>query len=150
MDKVRIKFKRLPGAPHQVTPPRKQTAGAAGADVCAANPQPIVIPPRGRAAIPTGIALAIPPGCEVQIRPRSGLALKHGIILPNSPGTIDSDYRGELKVILMNLGEKPFTVAAGDRIAQLVAARVLDVSWTEVEELDDTERADGGFGSTGL
>ena len=150
MDKVRIRFKRLPGAPGQVPLPRKQTEGAAGSDVCAANPEPIVIPPRGRAAIPTGIALAIPRGCEVQVRPRSGLALKHGIILPNSPGTIDSDYRGELKVILMNLGEKPFTVAAGDRIAQLVAARVLDASWTEVEELDDTERADGGFGSTGL
>jgi dUTP pyrophosphatase len=149
MDKIVIKVKRLGGYAEDVELPKKQSAGAAGFDVRAANPEPIELEPGQRTAVPTGIALAIPPGCEVQVRPRSGLALKHGIILPNSPGTIDSDYRGELKVIMMNLGERPFMVKAGDRIAQLVVGRVIDADWVEVEDLEETERSDGGFGSTG-
>ena len=99
--------------------------------------------------VPTGFAMAIPPGFEVQVRPRSGLAIKHGIILPNSPGTIDPDYRGELKVILMNLGHEPFTIKPGDRVAQLVAAKVADAEFVLAEELEDTDRGGGGFGSTG-
>jgi dUTP pyrophosphatase len=99
--------------------------------------------------VATGLALAIPPGYEVQVRPRSGLALKHGITVPNTPGTIDSDYRGELKVILVNHGGEPFAIARGDRIAQLVLAPVVTATWREVAELDDTARGAGGFGSTG-
>ena len=149
MDKVIIKIKKLEGRPEGIKLPEKATAGAAGFDVCAANPEPIELAPGERTAVPTGLALEIPPGYEVQVRPRSGLALKHGITLPNSPGTIDSDYRGELKVIMMNLGDKTFTVRAGERIAQLVVGRVIDASWQEADELDDTERSGGGFGHTG-
>jgi len=149
-DKVEIRVKLLPGRPEGAPLPERQTAGSSGYDVCAANPEPLVIGPGERAAVPTGLVLSIPPGCEVQVRPRSGLALKHGIILPNSPGTIDSDYRGELKIIMMNLGKEPFTIKTGDRIAQLVAARVLEAQWTEAEDLDGTARADGGFGHTGV
>ena len=148
MSEIEIRFKRLPGYA-RVDAPARATARSAGYDVCAANEGPIVLAPGARAAVPTGLALAIPAGYEVQVRPRSGLALTHGIILPNAPGTIDSDYRGELKVILMNLGEAPFEVRAGDRIAQLVVARSLAAEWKEVDELDGTARADGGFGHTG-
>ncbi len=105
--------------------------------------------PGERALIPTGVSIAVPPGYEAQVRPRSGLALEHGIVLPNAPGTIDSDYRGELKVILCNAGEKAFTVRRGDRIAQLVIAPVADAEWEERPDLDDTERGAGGFGHSG-
>ncbi len=105
--------------------------------------------PGERVLIPTGVSIAVPPGYEAQVRPRSGLALEHGIVLPNAPGTIDSDYRGELKVILCNTGEKAFTVRRGDRIAQLVIAPVADAVWEERADLDDTARGSGGFGHSG-
>lgn len=109
----------------------------------------VVLTPGGRHAVATGLAMAIPDGFEVQVRPRSGLALKHGISVPNTPGTIDSDYRGELKVILINHGADPFEIRRGDRVAQLVLAPVTRASWIEVEALDETARGEGGFGSTG-
>ena len=127
--------------------PAYATAGAAGMDVLAA--EDVVLPPGGRHAVATGFALAIPEGFEVPVRPRSGFALKHGISLPNTPGTIDSDYRGELKIIMINLGPDDFAIARGDRIAQLVLAPVELARWEEVAELDDTVRGVGGFGSTG-
>jgi len=127
--------------------PLYATQGAAGMDVVAA--EDVVIAPGRRHAVATGFAMAIPDGFEVQVRPRSGLALKHGITCLNSPGTIDSDYRGEIKVILANLGDAPFKVARGDRIAQLVPAPVHRAALEEVEALDGTARGDGGFGSTG-
>jgi dUTP pyrophosphatase len=108
-----------------------------------------VLRPGERVLVPTGVSIAVPPGYEAQVRPRSGLALEHGIVLPNAPGTIDSDYRGEVKVILQNTGEKPFTVRRGDRIAQLVIAPVADAVWEERPDLDDTRRGEGGFGSSG-
>ena len=149
MSEVEIKIKRLPGRPAGIGLPARATPHSAGYDVCAANPAPIVLAPGARALIPTGLTLAIPPGYEVQVRPRSGLALKHGIIIANAPGTIDADYRGELQVILLNLGQEPFEVRAGDRIAQLIVSRVLAASWVEAAELEDTERSAGGFGHTG-
>jgi dUTP pyrophosphatase len=127
--------------------PAYATEGAAGMDVLAAEDVTLAV--GGRHAVATGLALAIPPGYEIQVRPRSGLALKHGITLPNTPGTIDSDYRGELKIIMINLGAEPFAIVRGDRIAQLVLAPVVQASWLEVEELSDTARGEGGFGSTG-
>ncbi|WP_208352715.1 dUTP diphosphatase [Pseudaestuariivita rosea] len=134
--------------------PTYETPGAAGADIRANLPpdqraQGITLPPMARALIPTGLHIEIPPGYEVQIRPRSGLALKHGLTLPNTPGTIDSDYRGPLGVILMNLGDQPFTVAHGDRIAQMVIAPVIQARFTAADHLSDTDRGQGGFGSTG-
>ncbi len=129
--------------------PAYATSGAAGMDLLAAVEQPVSIPPRGRALIPTGFAMALPPGFELQIRPRSGLALKHGIVLPNAPGTIDEDYRGEVQVIVMNAGEEAFVVTRGMRIAQAVLAPVFRAIWAEVEDLDETVRGAGGFGSTG-
>ena len=130
--------------------PAYQTAGAAGADVCALLAEPVTIPPLGRALIPTGLCFAIPRGYEIQVRPRSGLAAKNGVTVLNAPGTIDSDYRGEVKVILVNLGAEPFIVHNGDRIAQLVVAPVTTGAFTAVECLDATERGAGGFGSTGV
>lgn len=127
--------------------PGYATPGAAGMDVLSA--EDVTIAPGARHAVATGLALAIPEGFEVQVRPRSGLALKHGITVPNTPGTIDSDYRGELKVILINHGAEPFAIARGDRVAQLVLAPVTRAAWHEVSELDETERGEGGFGSTG-
>lgn len=144
---VIVAVKRLPhgdGLPL----PAYATPGAAGMDVVAA--EDVTLASMGRHAVATGFALAIPAGYEVQVRPRSGLALKHGITLPNTPGTIDSDYRGELKVILINLGAEPFEVRRGDRIAQLVVAPVLPARFAEVAELDETARGSGGFGSTGV
>ena len=131
--------------------PAYATPGAAGMDLRAAVPadEPLVIPPGGRALVPTGLAMALPEGYEAQVRPRSGLALKHGVTCLNSPGTIDADYRGEIGVILVNHGDSPFAVERGMRIAQLVVAPVSRVRWREAETLDDTERGDGGFGSTG-
>jgi dUTP pyrophosphatase len=128
--------------------PAYATAGAAGMDVVAA--EDCALAPGGRHAVATGFALAIPAGYEVQVRPRSGLALKHGVTCLNTPGTIDSDYRGEVKVILANLGQEPFAVRRGDRIAQLVPAPVLHATLAEVASLDETARGSGGFGSTGL
>ena len=127
--------------------PAYASAGAAGMDVVAA--EDLTLAPGARHAVATGFAMAIPEGYEVQVRPRSGLALKHGVTCLNTPGTIDSDYRGEVKVILANLGSEPFGIARGDRIAQLVAAPVQRAVFTEVTSLDDTERGSGGFGSTG-
>jgi dUTP pyrophosphatase len=129
--------------------PTRATEGASGYDLHAAVDVDLVIPVGGRALVPTGFAIAVPRGYEAQIRPRSGLALEHGITLPNSPGTIDADYRGELKVIVMNSGEKPFTIRRGDRVAQLVIAPIVAADWQEVTELKPTERGEGGFGHTG-
>ena len=129
--------------------PAYATAGAAGMDLVAAVDAPVTIAPGGRALIPTGIAVALPPGHELQVRPRSGLALRHGILLPNSPGTIDEDYRGEIQVIVLNAGTEAFTVERGMRIAQAVLAPVLRAEWVEVDTLDATTRQGGGFGSTG-
>jgi dUTP pyrophosphatase len=144
---ITIELKRLPhGA--DLPPPAYATAGAAGMDVVSA--EDVILPPGGRHAVATGFAMAIPDGYEIQVRPRSGLALKNGISLPNTPGTIDSDYRGELKIIMINLGEEAFAIKRGDRIAQLVAAPVQLATFAEVAELSDTERGTGGFGSTGV
>jgi dUTP pyrophosphatase len=131
--------------------PAYETALAAGMDLRAAVPSaaPLVLAPGARAAVPTGLAIALPPGFEAQVRPRSGLALKSGVTALNSPGTIDADYRGEIKVILINLGQAPVAVARGDRIAQLVIAPVTRAHWMEAESLDETARGAGGFGSTG-
>ncbi len=143
---VKVEVKRLPhGAGLPL--PAYATTGAAGMDVVSA--EDVTLAPGARHAVATGLALAIPQGYEVQVRPRSGLALKHGITVPNTPGTIDSDYRGELKVILINHGAEPFVIARGDRVAQLVLAPVVQAAWDEVAELDATERGAGGFGSTG-
>lgn len=143
---VAVQVKRLAHA-EGLALPAYATHGAAGMDVLAA--EDVSIAPGARHAVATGLALAIPAGFEIQVRPRSGLALKHGISVPNAPGTIDSDYRGELKVILINHGETSFAIARGDRIAQLVLAPVVQAAWDEVETLDDTARGAGGFGSTG-
>lgn len=129
--------------------PTRASAGAAGYDLRAAVSAPVVIPPGGRSLIPCGFAVAIPDGWEIQVRPRSGLAWRHGITLINSPGTIDADYRGEVMVPLVNLGDAPFTVMRGERIAQMVFARYLAPELEVVESLDATERAHGGFGSSG-
>lgn len=130
--------------------PMYSTSGSAGMDVHAALSGPMTIPPGGVAMIPTALSIALPAGLECQVRSRSGLAAKHGVFTLNSPGTIDSDYRGEIKVILANFGAAPFTVNRGDRIAQLVVARYETVQWNEVSSLDETERGAGGFGSTGI
>ena len=146
VEPVPVRIRRLPHG-DGLALPAYATPGAAGMDVLAA--EAVTLAPGARFAVATGFALAIPPGYEVQVRPRSGLALRHGITLPNTPGTIDEDYRGELKVILINLGDEPFAIQRGDRIAQLVLAPVTRAQWHEVGELDETERGEGGFGSTG-
>ena len=132
--------------------PRYETAGAAGMDLVAANPDdaPIVLQPMQRALIPTGLVLQLDPGFEAQVRPRSGLAFKHGVTVLNAPGTVDADYRGEVQVLLVNLGQEPFTITRGMRIAQMIVAPVIQVEPLEVEQVDETPRAAGGFGSTGL
>ena len=145
-DAVGVRLKRLPHG-HGLDLPRYATAGAAGMDVLSA--EAVSLKPGQRHAVATGFAVAIPDGYEIQVRPRSGLAFKHGITVPNTPGTIDSDYRGELKVLLINHGDETFAIERGDRIAQLVLAPVTQAAWEEVEELDDTSRGEGGFGSTG-
>jgi len=146
-----VQFQWLPGADTGLALPSYETPGSAGADVRAnlEDKAAITIPAGERALIPTGLRVAIPAGFEMQLRPRSGLALKHGITLPNSPGTIDSDYRGPLGVILINLGAKEFTVNHGDRIAQAVIAPVVQARFALMDELDETDRGAGGFGSTG-
>jgi dUTP pyrophosphatase len=130
--------------------PAYATAGSAGLDLVAAVGSTLEIPPGGRVAVPTGLALALPEAWEAQVRPRSGLALKHGVTVLNSPGTIDSDYRGEVRVILANLGSETVSIARGDRIAQLVVAPVQRIAWQRVEELPSTGRGSDGFGSTGV
>jgi len=132
--------------------PSYGTALAAGADLRAAVPQdePITLPPGARALIPTGLAIAIPEGFEAQIRPRSGLALKHGLTVLNSPGTIDADYRGEVKILLINHGNEPFEITRGMRIAQMIVAPIVQVDWVESMELPDSDRGTGGYGSTGV
>jgi dUTP pyrophosphatase len=129
--------------------PEYATGGAAGADLRARLAEPVVIPPLGRARVPTALALEIPPSYEAQVRPRSGLAAKWGVTVLNAPGTIDADYRGELGIILVNLGQEPFTVRDGDRIAQLVIAPVCRAIMAPAASLSETERGEGGFGSTG-
>jgi len=144
---VDIEVKRLPHS-EGLPLPTYATHGAAGMDVVSA--EDVTLAPMARHAVATGLALAIPEGFEIQVRPRSGLALKHGITLPNTPGTIDSDYRGELKCIIINLGAEPFEIRRGDRIAQLVVAPVQIGLMVEVTELGETARGAGGFGSTGF
>mgnify|MGYP000501250490 CR=1 FL=1 len=146
---------RIEGADPEVPLPAYETAGAAGMDLranfdAARRAEGLTLAPGARALVPTGLALAIPAGYEAQVRPRSGLALKHGLMLVNAPGTIDADYRGELKVILINHGNEDFTINRGDRIGQMVIAPVWQARFEEVAELDDTERGAGGFGSTGV
>ena len=143
---IRIQIARLPHG-EGLPLPSYATAGAAGMDVVSA--ENVDLAPGERHAISTGFRVAIPEGYEIQVRPRSGLALKHGISVPNTPGTIDSDYRGELKIIMINFGQDTFPIRRGERIAQLVPAAVTQSSWDEVEELEDTHRGAGGFGSTG-
>jgi len=130
--------------------PAYETDAAAGMDLLAAVQEPLVLAPGARTLIPTGIRIALPAGMEAQVRPRSGLAIKHGIALVNAPGTIDADYRGEIKVIVINHGDAPFTIERGDRIAQLVIAPVLRAHWRQVDDLSETKRGDGGFGHTGV
>jgi len=144
---IEIRLKRLPHG-EGLPMPAYASAGAAGMDVVTA--EDFTLEPGERVAVPSGFAIAIPDGYEVQLRPRSGLAFKHGVTCLNTPGTIDSDYRGEVKVILANLGGEPFSALRGERIAQLVPTPVLRAEMTEVEELDDTVRGTGGFGSTGV
>ena len=146
---VPVLVQRLPHA-DGLDLPSYATAGAAGMDLLAAVQAPVVILPGERVLVPTGLRVALPAGHELQVRPRSGLALKHGIVLPNSPGTVDEDYRGELQVIVMNAGTEPFTVTRGMRIAQAVLAPVVRAVWHETEALEATARGEGGFGSTGV
>jgi len=143
-----IRVRRLPHG-EGLPLPAYASAGAAGMDLLAAIADPVIIAPGGRALIPTGLTVALPAGHELQVRPRSGLALRHGIVLPNSPGTIDEDYRGEIQVIVLNAGDAPFTIERGMRIAQAVLAPVTRATWQEVAYLDATGRGAGGFGSTG-
>lgn len=143
---IGVRLKRLPHG-QGLDLPHYATSGAAGMDVVSA--EDVTIQPGARHAVATGLSMAIPHGFEIQVRPRSGLAFKHGISVPNTPGTIDSDYRGELKILLINHGAEPFPIARGDRVAQLVLAPVVQARWDEVGELDDTARGSGGFGSTG-
>ena len=144
-----VKVKRLPHAA-EIDLPRYETALAAGCDVRAAVEAPLTLKPGERFMVPTGLAIALPPGWEAQMRPRSGLAAKHGISCVNAPGTIDADYRGEMKVILINHGTEDFVINRGERIGQIVFAPVFQAAFEEVDELDETARGEGGFGSTGV
>lgn len=151
---ITVQFQRLPGFDPEIPLPVYATAGAAGADIRANLPEEdrakgLTLAPMARALVPTGLACAIPPGFEMQIRARSGLALRHGITLPNAPATIDSDYRGPIGVIVLNLGEAPFVIEHGARIAQIVIAPVVQARFSLTETLDETDRGAGGFGSTG-
>lgn len=143
---VTVRIRRLRDG---VELPRAMTPLAAGLDLAADLEEDVVLEPLGRATLPTGLAIALPEGYEGQVRPRSGLASRHGVTLLNTPGTIDADYRGEIRVILVNLGSEPVTIRHGERIAQLVVAPVARVEWQEVDELDGTDRGPGGFGHTG-
>ncbi|NQU42740.1 dUTP diphosphatase [bacterium] len=146
---VAISVQREPGC-EDLPLPSYQTHGSAGMDLRAAVGEPLVLEPGMIALVPTGLRIALPIGHEAQLRPRSGLALRHGISLPNAPATIDSDYRGPVNVILINLGPEPFEIKRGDRIAQMVIARFERAEWVEVEEVESTARGDGGFGHTGV
>jgi len=147
MTSITIPIKRVDGYEGEL--PRPISPGSAGLDLTAHLTAPLEIEPGGRRLIPAGIALAIPTGFEGQVRPRSGLALRHGVTVLNSPGTIDSDYRGQVQIILVNLGSDPFVVKPGDRIAQLVIAPVTAVRWQETDDLPETGRGEGGFGHSG-
>ncbi len=147
-DSIKIELKPLENA-IGLKLPTYATEQSAGMDLTAALEEAIELDPGQRILIPTGLSIALPKGYEAQIRPRSGLAIKHGVTVLNTPGTVDADYRGEIKVILANLGTEPFTVERGMRIAQMVIAKHATVSWEVVEEIDETERGEGGFGSTG-
>lgn len=146
---IDVRVTREPGC-EDLPLPEYATPGSAGVDLRAAVDAPLTLAPGERRMVSTGLRLALPAGYEAQVRPRSGLAIQHGIGMVNSPGTIDADYRGVVQVLLINLGQEPFTIARGDRIAQLVVAPVTRVSWTLSEHLDDTARGDGGFGHTGV
>jgi dUTP pyrophosphatase len=146
---IEVRVSRLPHA-EDLPLPDYATDGAAGADLCAAVSEELVLEPGARAAVPTGLVLEIPPGFEGQVRPRSGLAIRQGLTVVNAPGTIDSDYRGELKVLLVNLGSDPVPIARGDRIAQLVLAPVITAEFTLSDHLTGSDRGAGGFGSTGV
>lgn len=145
---VRVRVLRVGGG-RSVPLPERATAQAAGYDLRADLSEDLVLPPGGRAAVPTGLALEIPEGYEGQVRPRSGLAIRHGLTVANAPGTIDADYRGEVKVLLVNLGSEPVTIRPGDRIAQLVVHRLPAVELVEADSLRETRRGSGGFGHTG-
>jgi dUTP diphosphatase len=147
---VLVRITRVAERMHDIPLPQYATSGSAGMDICAAVEQTIVIPPGETALIPSGFSIELPHGYEAQIRPRSGLAIKHHIGILNSPGTIDSDYRGEVKIILTNFGRKNFEVKRGDRIAQMIVASYSRVEWKEVDTLGETERGAGGFGHTGI
>jgi len=147
MTEVVVQVIRVRAAAEPLPLPRYMTAGAAGMDIYADLNEDLTIPPLGRALIPTGFALALPKGYEAQVRPRSGLALRSGLTILNAPGTIDADYRDEVKILMINLGNQPVQIRRGDRIAQLVVAPVTRVRWKEVNQLESTERA-GGFGHT--
>ena len=149
MPQLSVAITQLPHA-EGLELPKYATSQSVGMDLCAAIPSDLVIMPGTRGVVPTGLAIALPDGYEAQVRPRSGLALKHGVTVLNSPGTIDADYRGEVQVILANLGTEPFTITRGMRIAQMIVAPYTQVQWQEVESLDATTRGAGGFGSTGL
>ena len=149
MHPVTVDIKRLPEAA-DLPLPTYQTAHAAGMDLCAAVTAEVILTPGARAIIPTGFSIALPPGYEAQVRPRSGLAAKNGVTVLNTPGTIDADYRGEIGVILINLGREPFAITRGARIAQMIVAPVAAVSWHETDTLPETDRGAGGFGSTGM
>ncbi|MBI2645854.1 MAG: dUTP diphosphatase [Deltaproteobacteria bacterium] len=148
--KLTIQISRVRENLNPLPLPQFMTSGASGCDVLDDLEKPLKIKPGERALIPTGIAIAIPVGYEAQMRPRSGLAWKWGVTLPNTPGTIDSDYRGEIKVPLINLGKKTVTISRGDRIAQMVFQKVCPIEWKEVQSLDETQRGEGGFGHTGV
>ena len=149
MEKIRVIIKKSPGN-EDVPLPRYMSPNAAGMDICAAVKEDTTLKPGEIKIIPTGITIALPPGFEAQIRPRSGLAIKHGISIPNTPGTIDADYRGEVRIILINLGEMPFIVKRGDRIAQMIINKVYQAHLELSTELSSTERDEGGFGHTGV
>ena len=146
---IKIKFKRLNDSFSNIPLPAYKTKGSAGMDICAAINEKIIVKPNSLDLIPTNISVEIPEGFEIQVRPRSGLAAKHSIGLLNSPGTIDSDYRGEIKIILMNFGKEDFEINPGDRIAQLVLAKTYKADFVESKKLKLTDRGDGGFGHTG-
>jgi dUTP pyrophosphatase len=146
---MKVRIQRLTAA-RDLPLPSPASPGSSGFDLRAALPETAILGPGERLLVPTGLILEIPPGWEGQVRPRSGLALRHGIGVVNAPGTIDSDYRGEVAVILINLGTAPFTIQRGDRIAQLVIAPVASVEWEEAESLEESDRGTGGFGSSGV
>lgn len=149
IEKVTVKFKRLDPKYNDIELPKYHTPESAGMDIRAAIDDPMTLKHGEIKLVPTNLAVEIPKGYEIQIRPRSGLALNHGVILPNSPATIDSDYRGELKIIMMNIGGKDFTINRGDRIAQLVISKIYHAEIEQTDELTPTERGEGGFHSTG-